>query len=101
MYQASTTPGSPPDSSPSLTGILPPLFVPLDSRQLGSARLRVDGKHFFLACFVNEHNGVTADTIEGKVGHRECCLAANDCIERVAALLQDVACHLRRFRLHR
>src|SRR6266849_4005470 len=77
------------------------LFVPLDGRQLGSARLGVNGKHFFRARIVNEHNGVAADTVEGKVGHRECRLAANDCIERIAARLQDAAGRLCRFRLHR
>jgi hypothetical protein len=41
----------------------------------------------FLSRVENEHNGVTADTIEGKVGHRECRLAANDCIECIAARL--------------
>ena len=88
MYHASTTPGSPPDSSPSLIRNLAVavLLVPLDGRQLGSAWLRVDGEHFFLARIVNEHNRVTADAIEGKVGDRKCCLTANNCIERVAAL---------------
>ncbi len=46
-------------------------------------------------------SSLESDTIEGKVSHRECRLAANDCIERVATRLQDAAGRLCRFRLHR
>ena len=40
----------------------------------------------FFSRVVNEHNGIAADAIQGKVCHRECSLAADSCIERVAAL---------------
>ena len=49
---------------------------------------------------VDEHNGVTADSIERKIGHRERRLAADDCVERIATRFQDVAGRIRRFRLH-
>jgi hypothetical protein len=47
--------------------------------------LRVYGEHLFLVRVVNEHKGVTANTIVTKVGHRKRRLSGDGCIKGISA----------------
>jgi hypothetical protein len=47
--------------------------------------LRVYAEHFFPVRVVNEHKGVTANTIVTKVGHRKRRLSGDGCIKGISA----------------
>ena len=66
-------------------------LVPLDGRELGSARLGIDGIHFLVAGVVDEQDRVAAHAVEGEVGDRQRGLAADGGVEGVAAGVENPA----------
>ena len=102
VYQASTTPGTVPESSVSSTGILPCWFCLYHSMvaSLGAVPSALS-EHAPALRVVDQHHGVAADAVGRRVDDAEHGLPGDDRVEGVAARAQNPFGGLARFGLHR
>ena len=76
-------------------------FVPLDGREFGGARLRVDGVDLVFAGAIDEKNRVAADAVVSEVRDRQRGLAADGGVEGIAASFKNLARDFGGFGFHR